>query len=128
MQPGGSEMEFVRQPRESLAAFRGRERRERNDAVDALGLKAGDPIYFAGRSTRFDPKRHTRMDRSYGFIKRLNRAETKELESMEEEKRKREERLRTHIAQQEEFRLRPEVRAANSIRFLIEDNLGKDHR
>lgn len=116
-------MEFVRQLGESLAAFRGRERRERNDAVDALGLKAGDPIYYAGRLTRFDPKRHTRSDRSYQNIQRLNLEDIKRLKTMEAEDRERNERLQTHTHAQKIFRSRPEVQAADTVRYLIEDNL-----
>lgn len=118
-------MEFVRQAGESVAAFRGRERRERADAVDAMGLKAGDPIKYGGQMTRFDPKRHVRKDMSYRYIRRLDPEETIKLEAMETEKRQREEKTRSYAEQQRILNARPEVSAARSIRWELEGNLEK---
>lgn len=116
-------MEFVRQAGESLIAFRGRERRERADAVDALGLKAGDPIKYGGQMTRFDPKRHVRKDMSYRFIRRLTPVEVKRLELVENETRDREKRNAEWQTKRNAFNARPEVVAANHIRFEIENDL-----
>jgi tRNA A37 N6-isopentenylltransferase MiaA len=76
-----------------MAAFRGRQRRVRNAATDMLGLKDGDPIMYAGKMTRFDSKRMTKADRSYGFIQRLTPQQTKMLEELDAERVRRAEEI-----------------------------------
>jgi hypothetical protein len=113
-----------RQPNESLLAFRGRIRREAADAVDALKLQPGEPIFFAGKFTRFDPNRHKRSERNYGSIRRLiQNDELKEFNRLEKEKRDTAKRQQEWQAKQEAFRARPEVRAAELVRGELEWNL-----
>ena len=116
---------YTRQPGESTAAFRGRERRERNDAVDALNLKEGDPIVYAGKFVRFSPARHTRADRSYGWIRRCTATEAQELVDRETHRAEQDRISKEHREEYDAFHARPEVQAANSVRHYIESHLKK---
>ena len=115
--------EIERLPNESLLAFKGRQRRVRNAAVDMLGLKNGDPVMFNGRLRRFDSTRMKKTDPAYQNIARLDAEQTAQLEREENERAERNRCADEHVRKQEAFRARPEVRAAESIRCIIEMDL-----
>lgn len=109
-----------RQPGESVAAFRGRQRRERNAAVDALKLKDGDPVMYCSKRRRFDSKTMTKADRYYQSIRVLTPSETRQLEEDERGRREREDEMADRAKRREAYEARPEVKAARVVQYAIE--------
>jgi hypothetical protein len=109
-----------RQPGESLAAYRGRIRRERNAAVDALKLKDGDPVMYGGKLRRFNSKTMTKANPTYQHTRVLTPSETRQLENDEQGRRERDAELADRVKRREAYEARPEVKAARVVQYAIE--------
>lgn len=110
-----------RQPHETMQQWRGRQKRERNAANDALNLQPGEPINNGGRFTRFQPHLIDRMRPV-----RITRLEGEELAQFLAKEKEREEskaRDEQRIQERNAFYERPEVRDADAIRYILEDRL-----
>ena len=111
----------MRNPNETMQQYRGRQKREMNDANDALCLKEGEPIWYGRGKTRFHPRMIHRQRPS-----RISRLEGEDLSSfLTEESAKRELDERDARVQRERkaFLALPHVRDAESIRWIIESRL-----
>jgi len=114
-------MNFNRLPSETMQQYRGRQKREMNDANDALNLQVGEPVQFGNRKARFEFRMFDRM-RPTRF-KRLEGEELTAFLEAEKEKQAERETREREAAERITFYDRPEVKDADAVRYILEDRL-----
>jgi hypothetical protein len=74
---------------------------------------------------RFDPSFMNRRDVSYQNMRRLEPEELKIFEAEEKRLAEHKERIRVQLAERDAFHARPEVQAASSVLYILQDDLSK---
>ena len=110
-----------RQTNETMQQYRGRCKRELNAANDALRLQPGEPVRWGSKHVRFSYRMIDRRCPS-----RFERLTGKDLAEFLAREKDGQEQIVKEEARREEreiFDARPEVQAAETIRYLIENDI-----